>query len=168
MATTRIIKKTDTSKSRVIKKTINDSAPAAKVAKSVTVLSKFIFCVGRRKESTASVRLFEGTSANNVNGHILKVTPALFTEKQIWNMVAPLRATDKLASLYFTAKTSGGGVSGSVDAIKLALSRALVKYDESLRPILKAQGLMTRDSRIVERKKTGLRKARRAPQFSKR
>jgi len=83
-------------------------------------------------------------------------------------MNKPLEVTNSIADFDITATVSGGGGSGQAGALRLGISRALLKYNESLRGDLRQEGLLTRDAREVERKKVGLRKARRAPQFSKR
>jgi len=80
----------------------------------------------------------------------------------------PLEATKQLESVNIVAKTLGGGYSAQADAVKHGITKALVEFEESFRTILKPMGLMTRDSRVVERKKPGKKKARRSPQFSKR
>jgi small subunit ribosomal protein S9 len=128
---------------------------------------KYFYALGRRKTSTATVRLFKSSGKSEVNGKdIEKVYPHEVEIKQIQEpfVVAGLNPKD----FYFTVKTSGGGHASQIDAVRLAISRSLVKMDPEFKPSLKQAGLMTRDPRMVERKKTGLRKARKKEQYSKR
>ena len=121
---------------------------------------------GRRKEAVVRVRLIEGTGTFKLNGRPLEdyfPNPAhrrLVTE--------PLRVTNPLERYDVLANLDGGGVSGQAGALRHAISRALVDLDEERRPELKKRGFLTRDAREVERKKYGLKKARKAPQYSKR
>jgi small subunit ribosomal protein S9 len=121
---------------------------------------------GRRKEAVVRVRLLEGTGTFNLNGRPLEdyfPNPAhrrLVTE--------PLRVTNTLERYDVIANLSGGGVSGQAGALRHGIARALVDLDEELRAELKKRGFLTRDAREVERKKYGLKKARKAPQYSKR
>lgn len=127
---------------------------------------KYYYALGRRKTSVASVRLYEGEGVSTVNGKDCKeIYPSLDSQSEL---DLPLKVTGNKKNFYFSAHVKGGGVSGQLGAIRLGISRALVVFDETLKGDLKAKGLMTRDPRMVERKKTGLRKARRAHQFSKR
>jgi len=121
---------------------------------------------GRRKSSVARVFLRPGTGKMTVNGRDIKDFFARETDLMIINQ--PLEATQMEGKFdaYITVK--GGGTTGQAGAIRLGIARALVEYNESNRPILRARGLLTRDAREVERKKVGLHKARRRPQFSKR
>ena len=121
---------------------------------------------GRRKEAIVRVRLFEGTGTFKLNGRPLEdyfPNPAhrrLVTE--------PLRVTNTLERYDVVANLDGGGVSGQAGALRHGIARALVDLDQELRSELKKRGFLTRDSREVERKKYGLKKARKAPQYSKR
>ncbi len=121
---------------------------------------------GRRKSSVARVFLRPGSGKMTVNGRDIKDFFARETDLMIINQ--PLEATQMEGKFdaYITVK--GGGTTGQAGAIRLGIARALVEYNESNRPILRARGLLTRDAREVERKKVGLHKARRRPQFSKR
>jgi len=121
---------------------------------------------GRRKSSVARVFLRPGTGKMTVNGRDIKDFFARETDLMIINQ--PLEATQMEGKFdaYITVK--GGGTTGQAGAIRLGIARALVAYNESNRPLLRARGLLTRDAREVERKKVGLHKARRRPQFSKR
>ncbi len=128
--------------------------------------NKYYYAKGRRKESVATVRLYEGEDNSQLNGEDIKELNLTSAQKS--DLLQPLKVVDRKKDMYFTAKVKGGGVSGWIGAVSLALSRALVKYDETLKSDLKLYNLLTRDPRMKERKKTGLKKARRAPQFSKR
>jgi len=122
--------------------------------------------VGRRKTASASIRIFKGQAESTINGKPIKV---IYTQlAQIKRINSPFVLTNNQDKYYFTAKTVGGGVSGQLGAIVLGISRGLVKEDELNKPLLKKAGLLSRDDRMVERKKTGLRKARKKPQYSKR
>ncbi len=121
---------------------------------------------GRRKSSVARVRLVPGNGEVIING---KKVDAYFGKKTLEMIVRqPLVLTQTESRLDVIARVEGGGVSGQAGAVRLGISRALVKMDAELRPVLKRAGFMTRDQRMKERKKYGLKAARRAPQFSKR
>ncbi len=122
--------------------------------------------VGRRKASIARAYLSSGKGNVTVNGKDYK---DFFTVPHLSAKInEPFLAVDGVGKYDVKVNVNGGGIKGQADAIKLAIARALVKTDEELKPLLKAQDLMARDSRVVERKKPGLRKARKRPQFSKR
>jgi small subunit ribosomal protein S9 len=121
---------------------------------------------GRRKKSVARVRLVPGEGKILVNDKDLENYFGLETLKVI--VKQPLVLTDTSSKFDVICKVIGGGYTGQAGAIRHGLSRALLKADEELRPVLKKAGFLTRDSRMKERKKPGLKKARRAPQFSKR
>jgi len=121
---------------------------------------------GRRKSSTARVFMKSGSGQFTVNSKPLE---EYFGRKTAHMIVRqPLEKTDMLSNFDFNITVKGGGGSGQAGAIRLGISRALLSYDEALRPALRGAGLLTRDSREVERKKVGLRKARKATQYSKR
>jgi small subunit ribosomal protein S9 len=123
--------------------------------------------IGRRKESSARVRLMSGTGTFTVNE---KEIDAYFT--RLGDMEAILKAfqiANQSKETYdVTVMVNGGGVTGQRDAVKLGLSRALVKMDEELRTLLRHSGYLTRDPRVKERKKPGLKRARKAPTYTKR
>ena len=122
---------------------------------------------GRRKSSVARVHLFENGSGNiTINGRDIEEYFGLETLKMVVRQ--PLAATDTLGKVDIVATVEGGGVSGQAGALRHGISRALLLVDDSYRAPLKAAGLLTRDPRMKERKKYGLKAARRAPQFSKR
>ena len=126
-----------------------------------------MYGTGRRKSSVARVHLIpNGTGANTINGRDIDDYFGLETLKLIVRQ--PLVATNTLGKVAIEATVAGGGVSGQAGAIRHGISRALLVVDESYRSTLKAAGFLTRDPRMKERKKYGLKAARRAPQFSKR
>ena len=125
-----------------------------------------LYGTGRRKQSVARVRLVPGTGVITVNDRNLDEYFGLETLKVI--VKQPLVATDTLGKFDVICKVTGGGFTGQAGAIRHGLARALLNVDESFRTALKAEGYLTRDPRMKERKKYGLKAARRAPQFSKR
>ena len=127
----------------------------------------YMYGTGRRKSSVARVHLFPGgTGAITINGRDIDEYFGLETLKYIVRQ--PLNTTGVVGTVDISATVSGGGVTGQAGAIRHGISRALLLVDESYRPALKAAGFLTRDPRMKERKKYGLKAARRAPQFSKR
>lgn len=125
------------------------------------------YATGRRKSSIAKVWLTPGSGKITVNGLSLDAWLGGLEAKKL-RVTQPLSLTKQDTSVDVTATTMGGGFSGQSDALRHGISRALCAYDASFRAILKPLGMLTRDSRVVERKKPGKRKARRSPQFSKR
>jgi small subunit ribosomal protein S9 len=121
---------------------------------------------GRRKTATARVFLKTGTGAITVNGRTLDVYFARETARMIVRQ--PLELIDSADKFDINITVSGGGMGGQAGAIRHGITRALVEYDEALKSALRQAGFVTRDSREVERKKLGLRKARKRPQYSKR
>ena len=126
----------------------------------------YFYGTGRRKESVARVRVYAGTGKVTINDRDIDDYFGLDTLKLIVNQ--PLVLTETKEKFDVVCRVNGGGVSSQAGAIRHGIARALLQYDESLRPILKKAGLLTRDPRMKERKKYGLKAARRAPQFSKR
>ena len=128
----------------------------------------YLYGTGRRKSSVARVHLFpNGTGAITINGRDIDDYFGLETLKLLVRQ--PLATTDTLGKVDIVATVTGGGVTGQAGAIRHGIARALLQYNsEELRPTLKKAGLLTRDPRMKERKKYGLKAARRAPQFSKR
>ncbi|HKZ28946.1 MAG TPA: 30S ribosomal protein S9 [Acidimicrobiia bacterium] len=121
---------------------------------------------GRRKESVARVRLYDGTGRVVLNGKALEdYFPAM---AQRLRALEPLRVASVEGRFDVHATLHGGGTTGQSDALRLGLARGLVAIDPELRPLLKRSGFLRRDARRVERKKYGLRKARKAPQYTKR
>ena len=135
--------------------------------------SRKFYGTGRRKSSSARVTLIPGTGKITVNGtDVYEYFPH---EVLVMDLKQPLEVTNNLETFDVIANVRGGGYSGQTGAIRLGIARALLEYDidnvgkeDSYRSILKANGFITRDSRAKERKKPGLKAARRAPQFSKR
>jgi small subunit ribosomal protein S9 len=121
---------------------------------------------GRRKSSTARVFMTNGSGNVKINDKPLEEYFGRKTAHMIIRQ--PLERADMLTNFDFNITVKGGGGSGQAGAIRLGISRALLSYDEALRPALRQAGFLTRDSREVERKKVGLRKARKATQYSKR
>ena len=126
----------------------------------------FYYGTGRRKHSVARVRVYEGTGKITINGRDIDDYFGLETLKLIVRQ--PFAVTNTEGKFDIVCTVTGGGVPGQAGAIRHGLSRALLQFDPELRAALKAEGYLTRDPRMKERKKYGLKAARRAPQFSKR
>jgi small subunit ribosomal protein S9 len=126
-----------------------------------------VYATGKRKTSVAKVWLEPGNGTITINGKTLDEWLG-GRETLKMKVKLPLSATKQLRAVNITAKALGGGVSAQADALKHGISKALIQYEPSFRAILKPMGLLTRDARVVERKKYGKKKARRSPQFSKR
>lgn len=126
----------------------------------------YFYGTGRRKKSVARVRVYAGSGNITINDREINDYFGLETLKLIVRQ--PLALTETMEKFDIVCRVSGGGVTGQAGAIRHGLSRALLQYDENLRPALKKAGFLTRDPRMKERKKYGLKGARRAPQFSKR
>ena len=126
----------------------------------------YFYGTGRRKHSVARVRLYAGTGNITINGRDIDDYFGLDTLKLIVRQ--PMELTNTIGKFDIVCTVAGGGVSGQAGAIRHGISRALLQLDPEYRPALKAAGFLTRDPRMKERKKYGLKAARRAPQFSKR
>ena len=126
----------------------------------------YFYGTGRRKSSVARVRVYQGTGKITINDRDIDEYFGLETLKVIVRQ--PLALTDTLGKFDIVCRVAGGGVTGQAGAIRHGIARALLQYDENLRTPLKKAGFLTRDPRMKERKKYGLKAARRAPQFSKR
>ncbi|MCD6462281.1 MAG: 30S ribosomal protein S9 [Thermotogae bacterium] len=125
--------------------------------------------VGRRKTSVARVFLRPGSGKIKINGKEMNDPKEYFqVDTFVVHAFEPLKVVGMEGKLDIIINVSGGGLSGQAGAVRLGLARALVQFDDSLRKPLKGRGMLTRDARMVERKKYGLKKARRAPQYSKR
>lgn len=172
----KVIKKATVKKAEKIKKVeevkIVEKAVSHKVEtkKPEKTNEKYFYAVGRRKAAVAQVRLFEDNKATDndfiINGKKFKdYFPTVSSQN---NLLAPLKAVGMQGNFRMTVIARGGGTTGQVEAVRLGIARALVIYDEKLKKTLKGLKLMTRDSRKVERKKAGLKKARKAPQWAKR
>ncbi len=131
-----------------------------------TSAKPYFYGTGRRKKSVARVRLYPGSGAITINGRDVDDYFGLETLKLIVNQ--PFGITETVGKYDIVANVNGGGISGQAGAIRHGVARALVLADETYKPLLKKAGLLTRDPRMKERKKYGLKGARRAPQFSKR
>lgn len=136
-------------------------------------MAKVFIGTGRRKSSVAQVKMTAGKGKITVNGR--DVRDYMPSEIQVMDLMQPLVATNNENTFDIEVKVTGGGTTGATGAIRLGITRALLEYDkanegneDSYRAILKKAGFVTRDSRSKERKKPGLKAARRAPQFSKR
>jgi small subunit ribosomal protein S9 len=144
---------------------------AAETAEAVAPAAPFVFdrpiqTVGRRKEAVVRVRLVPGTGKFNLNGRTLE---GYFPNKVHQQLIkAPLVTVDRVDSFDIYALLHGGGPSGQAGALRLGIARALILAQPEDRPPLKKAGFLTRDPRATERKKYGLKKARKAPQYSKR
>jgi small subunit ribosomal protein S9 len=125
--------------------------------------------VGRRKTSVARVYLKPGSGKLIINNEEYSNAEEYFKDAvRARHAMEPLAVTNMVGKFDVFINVEGGGLSGQAGAVRLGLARALVEFDESLRPTLREKGMLTRDPRMVERKKYGLKKARRAPQYSKR
>ncbi len=128
--------------------------------------ARYIEAVGRRKSASARVRLYPGTGTVVINDRPMEEYfrwPFL-----VHRLLEPLRVTGTEGKFNITVRVEGGGITGQADAIRLGMARALAKMDENLRAVLRAHKLLTRDPRAKERKKPGLKRARKAPQYTKR
>ena len=130
------------------------------------MIGNYNYGTGRRKSSVARVFIKRGTGKIMINGRELND----FFKRETGRMIVmqPLQLTENTETFDIMVNVSGGGESGQAGAVRHGITRALIDYDAGLKPALSAAGLVTRDAREVERKKVGLRKARRAKQFSKR
>jgi small subunit ribosomal protein S9 len=144
-----------------------DRAPAADAApRPPVVIDRPIQAVGRRKEAVVRVRLVPGSGQFHLDGRSLE---DYFPNKVHQQLIkAPLATVDRVDSFDIHAHLDGGGPSGQAGALRLAIARALILVAPDDRPALKKAGFLTRDPRAIERKKYGLKKARKAPQYSKR
>ena len=121
---------------------------------------------GRRKEAVAQARFYNGSGVMPLNGRLLEnYFPTMARRMRV---LEPLRVANMEGRYDIAARLVGGGTNGQADALRLGIARGLAELDPDLRTPLKKAGLLTRDARVVERKKYGLRKARRAPQYTKR
>lgn len=166
-AVEKVVKAVKEVKTEKVEKIVKE----VKVEKTVKKVSGvYFYAVGRRKASVAQVRLYENEKATDndliINNKKLKdyfPTAALQN-----NLLAPLKSVGMQGKFAMTVVVRGGGVTGQAEAIRLGIARALVKFNAELKKGLKDLGYMTRDAREVERKKAGLKKARKSPQWAKR
>ena len=129
-------------------------------------MAKAVFATGRRKEAVARVRLVAGSGEMQVNGRPMR--DFLHRDSLVRHVMQPFEAAQVEGTFDLRARVHGGGCTGQAGALRLGVARALLKHDPELRKALRKMGLLTRDPRMKERKKYGLRGARRAFQFSKR
>ena len=122
--------------------------------------------VGRRKTATARVRLYPGEGNIVVNDKPME--EHFSREGDVLHLLEPLKVTDTVGTFNVSVKVQGGGVSGQSGAVRQGIARALLAADPNLRPVLRKGGFLTRDARMKERKKPGLKRARKAPQYTKR
>ena len=159
-----MVKKTETAIKSAAKKesVVEKTAPAAKKN-----AQEYYYAAGKRKTAVARVRLYpKGKGIITVNQKPMDEYFSLITSAGI--ITSPLKMTGLPKEFDISVKVAGGGLSAQADAIRHGIARALLIYNDSFRTTLKKAGFLTRDSRIKERKKPGLKRARRAPQFSKR
>ena len=126
----------------------------------------YFWGTGRRKSAVAQVRLTPGNGAIIINGVSYEERSPRLEHSQA--ILRPFLVTESVGKYNAVVKVAGGGISGQSGAISHGIARALVRADENLKPILRQNGLLTRDSRVKERKKVGLKRARKAPQYTKR
>lgn len=179
MAVKKAVKKTV---KKEVKKTVKKEPKKEILEKDVVIVEepkkktekkssdKYFYGIGRRKTSIAQVRLYEKNEATEedleVNGkEMTKYFPTLAQQNML---TSPLRTAGAFGKFSMTVLVKGGGFTGQVEAIRLGIARALVVFDETLKKSLRDNGHLTRDARKVERKKPGLKKARKAPQWAKR
>jgi small subunit ribosomal protein S9 len=142
------------------------AAPSAPVASAVYDSPRLIQTVGRRKEAIVRVRLIPGTGQFTLNGRTIE---EYFPNKVHQQLIRePLVTLEKNEQYDVIALLKGGGITGQAGALQLGIARALIEIEIDDRPVLKKAGFLTRDPRVKERKKYGLKKARKAPQYSKR
>ncbi|MBI5731977.1 MAG: 30S ribosomal protein S9 [Candidatus Magasanikbacteria bacterium] len=154
-------------RSKTAKKIKTEKSAAAETAiESPAKAKKYIYAVGRRKTAKARVKFFEeGSGKIAINGRALSIFfPSSFLQETV---SAPLKVAGQ-ENHDIECSVAGGGKTGQAEAVRLGIARALVKWNADFKPALKAVGFMTRDPRAKERKKFGLKKARRAPQWAKR
>jgi small subunit ribosomal protein S9 len=168
------VKKAATPKQEEVVETVVVAPVEKKVAaKKATIAAdeRYLYAVGRRKTAVAQVRLYpvkKGEEATLVANGGKTIFEYFGTEGLVGNAIAPLKTVGLEADFSVSILVRGGGKHGQSDAAKLGVARALLKHDPLLRSALKVEGYLTRDARSVERKKPGLKKARKSPQWSKR
>mgnify|MGYP000147274375 CR=1 FL=1 len=144
----------------------NNSATATTFEKPTIAKGRYVFATGRRKTAVANVRLFAGSSDNIINKKKLEV---YFGQKGMQEAaLRPLALTGLLGDFYFSASVKGGGSNAQSEAIRHGIAQILATMNADMKIVLKKNGFLTRDDRKKERKKPGLRRARRAPQWAKR
>lgn len=164
--TKKVAPKKEAVKKTTTKKEVQEK-PVVEKTKKTAIAGKFISAIGRRKTAVAQVRMFEkGDGEITINGVSAET---YFKKEENFNIILqPLKIVSKIKDFNFTVLVKGGGYLGQLEAIRHGIARALVKYDPEFKVMLKTSGYITRDPRQKERKKPGLKKARKAPQWSKR
>lgn len=151
---------------KIIKEEIKEESASSKSDVLAVSKEKYYESVGRRKNAICRVRLYENGKEINVNNKDYK---QYFPLKELQELIeSPLKISNLLNKFKIIVKVKGGGFRGQAEAIRHGIARALVKYDANLKKVLKPYGFLKRDPRVKERRKYGLKKARRAPQWSKR
>ena len=151
---------------------MEEKKPKARTAKLVPIKTESkqspdaVLAIGRRKSAVANVRVIPGTGSIMVNEKEYKLYFPLPLLQQ--NIELPLVVSNMVGTLDVQARVNGGGYRGQAEALRLGITRAILKINPELRKTMRSEGLVTRDPRVKERKKPGLKRARRAPQFSKR
>jgi len=145
----------------------DDNYTKKELAKEMRFKGKYIKSVGRRKSAVAQVRLYH----DNGKGVIVvndKKLNNYFSADKVYIVNQPLKLTNRLRDFNFSILVNGGGVKAQAEAIRYAISKSLILFDSDLKSVIKVKGWLTRDSRVVESKKSGLKKARKRPQWRKR
>lgn len=172
MATKATPKKEEATEAKVAVKKVTKKKVAVKATpkaeKAAKEAARYLYAVGRRKTAVAQVRLYPADKAEGAMVNKKAILEYFGTPALVAQALLPLKTAGLEEAFTITVVVRGGGLHGQADAIKLGIARSLVKHDILLRAALKARGFLTRDARAVERKKPGLKKARRAPQWSKR
>lgn len=142
-------------------------ASVSTASESTTEQQRYYYGVGRRKTAVAQVRLFPGNGQITINK---KEPREYFGGRDLYQVIIsePLRLTNMFDRFNVRVRVKGGGLTGQAGAVRHGIARALVRLDPELRPALRQAGLLTRDARVKERKKVGLKRARKAPQYTKR
>jgi len=153
-----------TAKKRTVKKAATELLVEKKLVKKLA----YLYAVGRRKTSTARVRLFAKDEKKGIVVNEKNYTDYFPYFQDHGVVEAPLKKVDAFGKYFITVRVQGGGIKSQAGAVAHGISRALLKLDENLRKTLRSEGFLTRDSRKKERKKPGLKRARRAPQWAKR
>lgn len=167
----KVVPKKTTSSKKVVSKVVKESTKEKEHKKTVVKeekIEKYVYAVGRRKTAVAQVRLYPSSQAEEVIVNKKPIREYFGTIALETMALSPMKTAGLETAFRVSVVVRGGGLHGQADAIKLGVARCLIKHDILLRPVLKAQGFLTRDARAVERKKPGLKKARRAPQWAKR
>jgi len=129
---------------------------------------RYFYAVGKRKTAIAQVRIYPTDTPTDVLVNDKKLELYFSVQRFADTVKSALTSVGLAEKFNITVKVTGGGINAQAEAIRLGISRALIKFDETLRKVLKAEGFLTRDARVVERKKPGLKKARKSPQWAKR